>query len=218
MAEAGTRPKRRTRARSPWKSRRLCGALQEARPSCRRRRRQHGRDERRGGGAGAAGGEGHHQRLQEEPAHVSNTQAVLPPPPLRGSSGTGRNRAKLRADLRRRREYGGSWPTGPSKEGTERGRGQTVVGRRGARFPQLERARGRVLGSDIGISKRSEFVSLFLAPLYQEFGKLERLHPCAHILHPFEVHTQCGSVRFVNTTLFRFVPGVGKEGCRSSYS
>lgn len=92
-AEAGARPYRRTRARSPRNSRRLRGALPEARPSRRRRhrrcRRQHGRDERRGGGAGTAGGEGHHQRLQEEPAHVSCAQAVPPPPPPPGVVGSG---------------------------------------------------------------------------------------------------------------------------------
>lgn len=38
--------------------------------------------------------------------------------------------------------------------------------------------------SDLGTSQRSDFVSLSLPPLCQEFTKLERLHLCVHILHP----------------------------------
>lgn len=82
---------------------------------------------------------------------------------------------------------GGSWPAPSSLEPMEPGRFPTVVGRRRASFPLPERARGRILRSDLGKSNRSDFVWFSsLPPLSQEFTKLERFHPCVHVLHPFQ--------------------------------
>lgn len=82
---------------------------------------------------------------------------------------------------------GGSWPAPSSLERMEPGRSWTAVGRRGASFPLPERARGLILRSDPGKSNRSDFVWFSsLSPLSQEFTKLERLHPCVHVLHPFQ--------------------------------
>ena len=191
----------------PGNSRGWLGALPEALPSP-RGRRQHGRDERGGGGAGAAGGEGHHQRLQEEPAHVSRAPAVPPPPPPPGVVGGGRGRGQASS----RPRTAGLDPRAAHKSRRSRVGARQLSAAAGPAF----RYRKKLSGESLEVTSENQNVAtLFGSPPSHPFPRSSRNSKdftrvsTSHIRLRYTVWV---CMCFVNTTLLRFIPDLGKKG------